>query len=256
MTGVIQSYGAGVQSRALLHMALDGTLGKRPDRLIFSDTQVEPQAVYDVLHEDKAYAEAAGIPLDIVTAGDLRDRPSGGLEIPAFTLNPETGSKGMLRRQCTGKYKIAPLRRRLRELGYTQVTTWLGITTDEAGRMKPSDVKWCVNEYPLIEAGLSRDDCAAYLARKGLKTAKSACVFCPYRSNYGWAKIRENPADWKMAVEYDRVIRDQRPEGGDLFVHPDRVPLEQASIPDLSTMRALFDDDGGFGNECEGHCGV
>jgi hypothetical protein len=256
VTGVVQSYGGGVQSRAMLHMSLEGLL-PRPDRVVFADTMAEPEDVYRVPREDAEHAERAGIPFDLVTAGDLSDVANlKGIFIPAHALNTRNGNRGMLRRQCTGRFKVDPIKRHLRTLGYKHVTMLLGITTDESIRVKDSRVGWIDNKYPLIDAGLSRDDCARFLNERGLTAAKSACVFCPYRSNYGWAKIRENPRDWKTAVEYDREIRDQRPEGGDLFVHPDRVPLDQAGIPDLSVMTSLFDDGGGFGNECEGHCGV
>lgn len=256
MSGVVQSYGAGVQSRAMLHMSINGDL-PRPDLVIFADTQAEPEAVYQAVKEDQAAAEAAGVPFHIVTEGDLSATDKwSGVFIPAFTLHPQTGSRGMLRRQCTGRFKVAPIRRHLRALGYKHVRMWLGITTDEAIRVKPSDVKWIENAYPLIERGMSREDCQAYLTEQGIAAVKSACVFCPYRSEYGWARIRANASDWKAAVEYDRQLRDKRPEAGELFIHPDRVPLEQAAIPDLSTMVSLFDGDEGFGNECEGHCGV
>jgi 3'-phosphoadenosine 5'-phosphosulfate sulfotransferase (PAPS reductase)/FAD synthetase len=74
---VVQSYGAGVQSRALLHMAINGVL-PRPDIVIFADTQAEPEAVYQVVKEDKVYAEAAGIRFEIVTNGDLSDLTAWG----------------------------------------------------------------------------------------------------------------------------------------------------------------------------------
>jgi hypothetical protein len=252
MTGVVQSYGAGVQSRALLHMAIDGRF-PRPDRVIFADTQAEPQAVYQTAHEDQATCQREGIPFDTVTTGDLSQTPAtGSIFIPAFTRN---GTNGMLRRQCTDRYKITPIRRHLRALGYERVTLWLGITTDESIRMKPSHLKWITNHYPLIERGISRDDCDTYLARKGLAGTKSACVFCPYRSRYGWARVRANPTDWRAAIEYDERLREARPEAGLLYVHPDRVPLREADVPDLASMTSLFDADL-FGNECEGHCGV
>ena len=41
----------------------------------------------------------------------------------------------------------------------TAVELWLGISTDEAIRMKPSRDRWIQNRYPLIEAGMSRRDC-------------------------------------------------------------------------------------------------
>ena len=256
MTGVVQSYGAGVQSRALLHMALDGRF-PRPDRVIFADTQAEPQDVYRTLHEDQTTCQREGIPFDTITHGDLSATDQwGGVYVPAHTLHPTTGDRGMLRRQCTHEFKVAPIKRHLRALGYERVTLWLGITTDEAARMKPGSAKWLTHTYPLIDAGMNRTDCETYLEERGLRATKSACVFCPYRSRYGWAKVRANPRDWQAAITYDNAVRHARPDGGELFVHPDRVPLEQASIPDLSVMTSLFDDGGGFGNECEGHCGV
>ena len=256
MNVTVQSYGAGVQSRAMLHMSINGDLPK-PDRIIFADTQAEPQAVYQAVEEDQEHAKRAGIPFDTVTNGDLNATDKwGGVTIPAHTLNPRTGSKGMLRRQCTHLFKVRPIRRHLRALGATRATIHLGITTDEATRMKPSNVQWITHSYPLIDRNLSREDCDAYLQRLGIAAVKSACVFCPYRSNYGWAKIRANPSDWKAAIAYDEQLRDKRPEGGELFVHPDRVPLREAQVPDLASMIPLFDDHGGFGNECEGHCGV
>jgi hypothetical protein len=256
VTGTIQSYGAGVQSRAMLFMAIRGDL-PRPDRIVFADTQAEPEAVYQAVQEDRQHAEDEGIPFDIVTYGDLSATDKwGGVSIPAHTLNPQTGSKGMLRRQCTGRFKVDPIKRHLRALGYKHVRMLLGITTDESIRVKDSRVGWIENVYPFIARNISRDDCDAYLRRLGKAAVKSACVFCPYRSNYGWAKIRANPTDWAAAIEYDRKLRHKRPIGGELFVHPDRVPLEEAQVPDLSTMIPLFDDGDGFGNECEGYCGL
>ena len=255
MTGVIQSYGAGVQSRAMLHMALNGIL-PRPDRVVFADTMAEPQAVYQAVKEDQAHAEAAGISFDTVAYKNLGDIANlTGVFIPAHTLNPNTGSKGMLRRQCTGRFKVDPIKRHLRALGYKHVTMLLGITTDESIRVKDSRVRWIANSYPFIDRGMSRNDCDVYLRTLGLAAVKSACVFCPYRSNYGWAKIRANPADWAAAIAYDRAVRHKRPKGGEMYVHPDRVPLDQAGVPDLSTMIPLFEEDG-FGNECEGYCGL
>ena len=256
MTGVIQSYGAGIQSRAMLHLSLNNQL-TRPDRVIFADTQAEPQAVYHAVEEDQEHCRNAGIPFDTVTHGDLSATDQwGGVFIPAHTLNPSTGSKGMLRRQCTQRFKVQPIRKHLRALGYTQATMRLGITTDESIRMRDSNVQWITHSYPLIDMDWNRNDCDNYLRTLGLAAVKSACVFCPYRSNYGWAKIRANPGDWKAAIAYDEQLRQKRPQGGDLFVHPDRVPLREAQVPDLASMIPLFDDHGGFGNECEGHCGV
>jgi hypothetical protein len=253
---VVQSYGAGVQSRALLHLAIRGVLSK-PDLVIFADTMAEPEAVYRAVEEDRVFAEEAGIEFVVVSNGDLSNLGAwgDGVFVPAFTLGGPKRKRGMLMRQCTVRFKVEPINRFLRSRGVKSARILLGITVDEVVRVKVSKAQWLVNEYPLIELGWSRDDCSEFLTSLGLSAVKSACVFCPYRSELGWAKVRENFSDWDAAVRYDEALRNFRPEAGLLFVHPDRVPLREASVPDLSRVIGLFDEDG-FGNECEGHCGV
>ena len=64
---------------------------------------------------------------------------------------------------------MRPIRRKIRELiglrkrqripsGAT-IELWLGISTDEAIRMRTSRDRWIRNRYPLIEARMSRQDC-------------------------------------------------------------------------------------------------
>jgi len=37
---------------------------------------------------------------------------------------------------------------------------------------------------------------------------RSACVFCPYKSNHEWRLVRDNdPAGWARAVEVDESFR-------------------------------------------------
>ena len=47
------------------------------------------------------------------------------------------------------------------------VEMWLGISTDEAGRMKPSESPWISHRWPLIDGGMSRRACLAWLERHG-----------------------------------------------------------------------------------------
>lgn len=247
----VHSYGAGVQSRRLLHLYLDGDF-QRPDMVIFADTLAEPQGVYQALEEDKALCHEAGIGFVTVSQGDLRATNSyGGVFLPAFTRNGETGKVGQLRRQCTHDFKVAPIRRELRKRGVTKAELWLGISTDEIARAKPADVKWLVNRWPLIELGISRHDCLIYLERRGLSTAKSACTFCPYRSGHEWQEVKSHAADWQQAVDYDRAIRDKRMKAGnEIFVHKSCVPLDRVPLEDPDLQPGLWD------NECEGMCGV
>jgi len=79
----------------------------------------------------------------------------------------------MIRRQCTKDYKIVPIRPKVRELvglagrrspDMPIVEQWIGISLDEAIRMKPSCDDWQVDRWPLIEQRLWRQDCLRWLA--------------------------------------------------------------------------------------------
>jgi hypothetical protein len=251
----VQAFGGGVQSVTLLRMILAGEVDQ-VDAVVFADTQAEPQHVYEVVEREKALCDAAGIPFYIVTHGNLATdwqkrsptRTKASFHVPLFTKPLEGGRAGMLMRSCTGVYKIDVIAKLLRNLGWKKegVELFMGISTDEIRRVKPSLKSYITNRYPLIEADMRRGDCHAYLARLGISAAKSACVFCPYRSAASWRAVKDNPSDWTAAVEYDRGIRDARP-GYQLFVHVSCTPLESAVMDDEPS---LFDD------ECAGVCGV
>ena len=94
-------------------------------------------------------------------------------------------------RQCTLKFKIKPVMDLLRSTyGATHknpVGQWLGITVDEFHRMKTSQIKASILMYPLIDLGMSREDCEIYIQEHGLPVPpKSACKGCPYHSDALW----------------------------------------------------------------------
>jgi len=227
------SLGAGVQSTALLLMARDGLVAPF-DLVIFADTGDEPATVYAHLERLERVA-----PIVRVSAGHLAATVgSSFVPVPLFT---EGG--GMGRRQCTQQFKLRPIRRRLRELG-GPVDLALGISTDEVIRAKDSGLRWCRNTFPLLELGWARADCREYLDGAWPEPVpRSACVYCPLKSDREWLELRETaPADWRAAVDFDEAAR---PFG---FVHRSRRPLADA---------VLRPEDGGqLALECEGMCGL
>ena len=257
----ILSLGAGVQSTTLALMAARGEIDA-PSCAIFADTQWEPAAVYR--HLDWLEAQLP-FPVYRVTAGNLRadilakTKTTGQrfAAVPWFTLSP-SGKGGMGRRQCTAEYKLAPIQRKAKELGATRntpATVMLGISTDEAHRMKPSRVRYIVNTWPLIDARMSRRDCLRWLAERQYPTPpKSACIGCPFHSDAMWRDLRDSrPEEWADAVEIDRAIRKPvRGLRGEQFMHAARVPLDQV---DLRTHAERGQADL-FGQECEGMCGT
>lgn len=86
------SLGAGVQSTVLALMACRGELGPL-DGAIFADTGWEPPAVYDQVDRLRIEFDRTGIPLHVVTSGDLRkdtlDPEHRFVSVPYFTLAPE-----------------------------------------------------------------------------------------------------------------------------------------------------------------------
>lgn len=251
---IAASCGAGVQSTAIILLAIDGDLPK-PDVAIFADTGWEPAAVYEQVDRLEAIAQTNGIDFLRVSAGNLRHDSINPAHryasIPYFVRNPD-GSEGMGRRQCTSEYKLKPITRKIRELlgakppHYRRVPRgrlaeqWVGFSTDEvirANRRSDSQgVQYLSTRYPLLDLGMSRADCLKYLETKGWgHTTKSACIGCPFHGNRQWRELRDNhPDEWSDAVAFDHAIRKGGARGlpltGEAFLHRSRVPLELAPI--------------------------
>lgn len=270
----IISLGAGVQSSTMALMAACGELSPMPNAAIFADTLAEPASVYrwiDWLEPKLPFpvyrvTQGRGIALDSLTVRERKDKtgswvPSG---VPHYSINND-GSKGHGPRQCTHDFKITPMMREARRLmkiaGAKKLIQWIGISLDEAHRMKPSRVQYATNIWPLIDRGMSRQACLAWMEDKGFpKPPRSSCVFCPYHSNAEWRRLRdEEPEEFQKAVDFEAAYRKakastvwKKAASTKFFMHPDRVPLDQV---DLST-----EEERGqmnlFGNECEGMCGV
>jgi len=261
----ILSLGAGVQSSTLALMIAKGEL-PAIDAAIFADTGWEPRKVYEWLDW---LEQQLPFPVYRVVKGNLRQdtidrsKPSSGriAAIPWHMLMPN-GDRAMGRRQCTNEYKIVPLTKKTRELvGLAPrqrakgvlCETLIGISTDEAMRMKPSKEPWKVHRFPLIDAGMSRQDCLNWMERHAFPMPpKSSCIGCPFHSDHEWRSIKADPESWKDAVEIDAIIRNQPKIRGMQFMHRSCVPLNQV---DFSTAEDHGQIDM-FNNECEGMCGV
>lgn len=257
----ILSLGAGVQSTALLMLALDGEVDV--DAAVFADTGWEPRAVYEHLEQIEALAAMRGLPIYRVSRGNIRDtsRQSDFHDAPYF-LRQADGSEGMARRQCTHQLKVRPIRTKVRELmaarGLTvrdrpAVVMNLGISWDEMQRMKPADVQYVEHAWPLIERRWTRADCATYLEGHGITAPRSACIGCPYHSNREWRDMQlRAPEEFADAVAFEVEIQNTKGSlRGRPFLHRDRVPLDTVDLRSEEERGQLSLVD-----ECEGLCGV
>lgn len=263
----VLSLGAGVQSSTLALMMAKGEIPPA-DHAIFADTHAEPQIVYDYL---EYLTPLLPFPVHIVSQGDLgadflkalRD-PKGRCGQPPFMVwNHAKGVGARIWRECTKEYKLDPIRRKVRELrnGKQHVEQLIGISLDEAHRMKPSGVGYITNQYPLIDQRMNRNDCLQWIKRNGFRLPpKSACWFCPYMSNRRLRWMRDEcPDDWKKLVDYDDEMRAaQRAVGngakitGTLYVHRDCKPIPEVDLTNDTDLGQLDM----FGEECEGMCGL
>ena len=276
------SLGAGVQSSvlALLLSREDKRLAELgysiPDCAIFADTGWEPRYVYE--HLDWLETQLS-YPLMRVSAGNLKENIKKALtvsghqfvDVPLYTLNPD-GKKGMLRRQCTTHYKIRPIYQRIRrEAGGkprlpfprgSHAEMWLGISVDEALRMKPSREPWVAHRWPLVDLDMTREDCIAWFNEQyqDRLLPRSACVICPYRSDEHWLEMkRADSESYEEAVKFDRWLRSstktpvRQTLAGRPYLHSSRRPL--ASVI-AEREGSGIEQINHFNNECEGLCGV
>ena len=246
------SLGWGVQSFTLAAMmALDEL--PRTDFLIHADTHHEREGTYSFRRRWEPWLGQHG--LEVVTVSGQRTDVvmanwgvNGSVMIPAFTVD-QHGDPGQVRLQCTHDWKVMPARRFIRQAMVKRglkatpgaVESWMGISWDEAHRVRDSDAAYITNVYPLIERRMTRQDCIAWLQAHSIEVPpKSACTFCPFRSIASWEALkRSGGADWQEAVAVDITIRDRRP-GFALYVHPHRLPVEQAiRIPEDTGSRQL-----------------
>lgn len=273
----ILSLGAGVQSTTIALMIAHGELPPI-DAAIFADTQSEPRSVYDHLERLRTPG-VLPFPVYVETAGSLRQEvfdacngTAGAWDRPPFYVKNPDGTQGMIRRQCTEDYKIAVLIAAYRRLAGiaprgrpkgVRVEQVIGISYDEAIRVRDPWLAWIRNDYPLVDRQLNRGDCLQRLAAFGWTAPRSACTFCPYHSDAHWLAMKTgDPESWADAVQVDQALRSaDGPVRGELFVHRTMQPLDTIDFAarvgqpkPKKQLRLYLEPD--FNNECGGMCGV
>lgn len=244
------SLGVGVQSTAMYMMSSLGRI-ERADHAVFADPGAELPRTYEILELLQDWAKYNnGIPIHITTEKNLykdivnqtNSRGARWASIPAFSENG-----GMIRRQCTGEYKIEPVIQKIRDLHglkkhkhMPKTQVWLGISLDEIQRMKTSILPRIDYYYPLIEERMTRSDCIKLFKEKNFPVPpKSSCVFCPYHSDKNWKELKEvHPEAWDQAVKVDESIRDMSQKGAKepIYVHRSCKPLKDVEFVDQGEL--------------------
>ncbi len=234
------SFGAGVQSTAVLALQAMGRLDEPYDVFLFAnvgDDSEHPASLDYFRDVHVPYAEAHGIDLQ-----ELRRIKRDGTSptLLEYTLQDERSIRipvyleggGPGRRSCTADYKIHVIRKWQRQHGSSRddpAVCGLGISVDEIHRARTdSGFDDQVLDYPLIDLGMNRRDCYDIIQEAGLPRApKSACWFCPFHNRENWRQLkREQPVLFLKAVELERTLGDRRETLG-----KDRCHLTATSRP-------------------------
>lgn len=257
MKPIIWSYGGGTQSITIALLVASGKL-PRPDRAIFADTGREATETFE--YTDRYVAPLLKtIGLEIETAGhelatvDLYSLKSKSLLIPSFTQN------GKLPTFCSSEWKASVIHRYIGGAKENKdgIVMWLGMSTDEVERLKPSSLNWIENVWPLcgmpVSVGygvsLNRASCRQLILDFGWPDPpKSSCWMCPHRRNTQWQRLKMfYPDDFQKAVDLDKKTRENDLQGG-VWLHDSRKPLDEVNF-EKEDQPELFGCD-------SGHCFV
>ncbi|MBB4930650.1 hypothetical protein F4561_001470 [Lipingzhangella halophila] len=255
--------------RRLRLLLLDGTPGAAAllvlathraipgfDAMLIPDTGAYPARLYRYLDRLARIAAEAGTQVLWVDAGvtpALSETHTSLL--PLYTRTAE-GTHGRMVSGCAYRQSHAVDAAIADLLGYPSAATVaagvladcvLGLGAEQPQHARPATARYRRNRYPLVELGWSSADCRAYLHHHELAHPPDmACTPCPNRTNASWAELRAtDPQAWQQAVALDAALRHGpqsmapcgMPQETTCYLHPERVPLDQADLDAERTPR-------------------
>lgn len=246
------SYGGGTQSIVLALLVALGKLPK-PDLIVMTDTSKEATETWEYTFQYVLpLLDSVGLTIELaphnLAAVDLY-ASNGDLLLPAFTAT------GKFPTFCSDEWKKRVFRRYVRAKGIDQCVTWLGMSTDELERVKPSDVQWQQYHWPLVfDVPMSRVECRQFILNYGWPDPpKSSCWLCPHRRNPQWLRLKRfYPQDFAQAVAHDELVRQQDQQHA-VYLHYSAIPLADVDFTQPDPPTLFGEENGG----CQtGYCMV
>jgi hypothetical protein len=259
------SFGAGVQSTAVLVLQALGKLPEPYDVFLFAnvgDDSEDPRSLDYYREHHIPFAKKHGIELielhRVLKNGSVETiwnrllaENSAQIPIPIRMSNGAPGTRG-----CTSDFKIRVIRRWQRANGSCRedpAITGLGISVDEIERARDnSGFDDQILEYPLLQLQMNRKACYDVIKEVGLPAPpKSACFFCPFHNKEAWRRLKIERRDlFDKSVYLEQEINKKRDAVGKDHVWLTRYakPLDTVVEDQLS-----FDLDGP--EDCDsGYC--
>jgi hypothetical protein len=253
----IVSLGAGKQSIFMLIEGLKGKFCTKPDYAVFADTGDEPQYVYKQLSYLQKYClDKFNFPISIVSGGNLQSDIIDYLNgKTTWAPTPPFWEKagGNLRRACTERLKLRPVRKFIRKVTAGRpVNLWIGLSYNEIERMNKSDVQYINHFYPLIQNKILLTDIQEWYKKTGYpEPGKSSCITCPFHSLDYWRRLKiVEPDSYKSAIRFDERIRHYKKDAQQFYLHRNRVSIiDSENNNQLSLFPEMIE-------ECTGLCGL
>ncbi len=167
-------------------------------------------------------------------------------------------------RSCTANFKLKPIKDKMDEIFSSrlkdeEIEMYLGITTDEAHRMKPSKVKYIRNMFPLIDLGYSRDDLYGFYDDWDLGApVKSGCFCCPFAKADEMIQLSvDHPKLIDIVIDLEENARKHRPRkiGKSLNIVTTQLLNGKYTVKQIiDGARSQTSLDDWDMDECEGAC--
>jgi hypothetical protein len=243
----VWSCGGGTQSGAIAALIASGKLPK-PDICFMTDTGRERSGTWPFVDGFiRPQLAKVGLELQVVPASkfanlDVVYESDEGLTVllPGYTT--QAGQVGKLSPFCSGKWKLDVAERFLRSIGVETARNWIGISHDEARRIRAQHRNWLELWYPLIfEVPMTRSACVELIRASGWmkEIPHSACWMCPNASDAEWLDMSTHyPLDFAKACELEADIRLTDPH---FYLHPSCIPLADV---DFTAQHSMFAERG------------
>ena len=233
---LVWSNGGGTQSAAITGLIVEGKL-KKPDFIAIADTGREDRRVWEYLYQIIVPAlrdvglEVRRIKKDEFDVEDIwQERKDADLPrvlMPMFVDTKNQGG-GKLTTVCSMEWKQRIIRAWLRSQGVKECFVWLGMSTDEVHRLKPSGLNWYEHHWPLcFDVPMRKGECIRYVTEvlHWPEPPGSACWMCPNHTDGKWRNLKEQtPDQFKQACDLEDKIRERRP---DFYFHRSLKPLRE-----------------------------
>ena len=242
---VILALGGGVNSTAASIEYIDEI-----DRVLFAETYAEDPATYAYMDKYlKPFYRRHGKPFHVVYNKWNEPLPDHYIRMHEM---PNSRFK-----MCTTDFKIRPMRRFLKESGYTAekpCTMFLGISHEEKDRALPTndEVKYIQKRWPLVEDKIDRDGCEQIIRDHGWPVPpKSGCMGCYYKPYKKLGQLHKEHPD-----VFDKYLRME--EGAKNFPrykwHRSGKPLRP--LKEILSLDQFVEPEPLIANCESGHCGV